>query len=138
MIIAMRRFLWLLLPLSFVVTVALAAWLQANAAGLGTHRTLGLPPCLFLTLTGLPCPSCGLTTSFTHLVHFQVLAAFRAHPLGPALFSLFAFLSLCSLLEFFKKDTPLRDFLNGRHVRWVYGSVAVFLITWGSRLLWRF
>jgi hypothetical protein len=36
-----------------------------------THTTapLYLPKCSFKVATGLPCPSCGMTTSFTHLTH---------------------------------------------------------------------
>jgi hypothetical protein len=35
-----------------------------------THLQLGLKPCSFKVMTnGLPCPSCGFTTSFTHLTH---------------------------------------------------------------------
>ena len=35
---------------------------------MGTHQQLGLPPCNFVTLTGYPCPACGMTTSFALLV----------------------------------------------------------------------
>ena len=30
----------------------------------GTHRQLGFPDCTFKVLAGLPCPSCGMSTSF--------------------------------------------------------------------------
>ena len=36
--------------------------------------------CLFRRLVSLPCPGCGLTRAASHLVHGEVLAAFRMHP----------------------------------------------------------
>ncbi|MEM6928925.1 MAG: DUF2752 domain-containing protein [Myxococcota bacterium] len=46
-----------------------------------------LPPlCLWRNVTGLPCPGCGLTRSFTFLAHGHLDAAFRMNGLGPLLF----------------------------------------------------
>ena len=68
--------------------VALSAWLRPDARGFGTHQQLGLPPCSFEAVTRVPCPGCGLTTSFTSMAHLHVLDAFRAHLMGPLLFVL--------------------------------------------------
>ncbi|MCS7167849.1 MAG: DUF2752 domain-containing protein [Gemmatales bacterium] len=51
----------------------------------GTHEQLGLPPCGFFRTTRLPCPSCGLTTSFSLCMHGDLQAAWRAHSAGPIL-----------------------------------------------------
>ena len=64
------------------VTLALARYLRPSARGFGTHEQLGLPPCIFLQLTGIPCPSCGLTTSFAHAAHWHWLASFTTQPFG--------------------------------------------------------
>jgi hypothetical protein len=65
---------------------AIAIWLKPNPAGVGTHRQLGLPPCTFMLLTGgVPCPSCGMTTSFSHLIRGQVLGSLAANPVGTLL-----------------------------------------------------
>ena len=53
--------------------------------GMGTHRQLGLPECNFLRLTGLPCPSCGMTTSFALLMHGDLAASLRANAVGTLL-----------------------------------------------------
>jgi hypothetical protein len=51
----------------------------------GTHQQLGLPPCSFQRLTGWPCPSCGLTTSFSLLMHGDWRAALAVNPAGPVM-----------------------------------------------------
>jgi hypothetical protein len=48
----------------------------------GTHRQLGLPPCLMNQVTGLACPSCGMTTSFSLLMHGDISAAWHANWAG--------------------------------------------------------
>lgn len=45
-----------------------------------------LPQCLVHQLTGLPCPTCGLTRSFAAMAGGDVARALKFHPLGPALF----------------------------------------------------
>jgi hypothetical protein len=42
-------------------------------------------PCPLRTLTGVPCPLCGTTTSVEATVHGHFLAALRANPAGPFL-----------------------------------------------------
>jgi len=48
----------------------------------GTHRQLGLPPCLMKQVTGIACPSCGMTTSFSLLMHGDASAAWQANWAG--------------------------------------------------------
>jgi hypothetical protein len=50
-----------------------------------THRQLGLPPCTFYAVTGLPCPSCGMTTSFALLVRGDLKDSARANAVGTLL-----------------------------------------------------
>jgi uncharacterized protein DUF2752 len=132
----MRRLLWLLIPVSFLFVVITAMLLHPDAKGIGTHQALGLPECFFHRLTGKICPSCGLTTSFTYLVHLNLIQSFKSHPLGPLLFIMYALTATFSLLEFFGNSTPLRSLLNGRHTQWIYGGVIIYLATWVGRLAW--
>lgn len=56
----------------------LAACLEPDHRGYGTHQQLGLPPCSFRMLLNLPCPSCGGTTCFALFVRgrwWQALSA---------------------------------------------------------------
>lgn len=45
-------------------------------------------PCPLRTLTGVPCPLCGMTTSVEATVHVDLRAAFAANPAGLALVAL--------------------------------------------------
>ncbi len=51
----------------------------------GTHLQLGLPPCNFLVISGIPCPSCGMTTSISLLAHGDLVSAWRANSAGVVL-----------------------------------------------------
>jgi hypothetical protein len=42
-------------------------------------------PCPLRTLTGVPCPLCGMTTSVEATVHGHFLVGLRANPAGPFL-----------------------------------------------------
>lgn len=41
---------------------------------------------MFEAFTHIPCPGCGLTTSFAYMAHGRVFSAFGAHLMGPELF----------------------------------------------------
>jgi hypothetical protein len=83
----LSRFTWAVLfalPTAVLIT---AAFLTPNPEGHGTHTQLGLPPCGFLVFTSYPCPGCGLTTAFSHMIRFDLFGAWHANPFGIALFS---------------------------------------------------
>lgn len=78
------------LATALIAVFVLAAWLNPyNADGsprtVATHQQLGLPPCTFYFTTGLPCPSCGMTTSFALLMHGDLLNSLRANAVGTLL-----------------------------------------------------
>ena len=61
------------------------AALGAAGAAIPTRFWLGLPDlCVFHRLTGLPCPTCGLTRSWSALLHGHLAEALQYHLLGPA------------------------------------------------------
>jgi hypothetical protein len=87
---ASDRFLWFSVAVATAIVLGLARWLVPDPSGLGTHTQLGLPRCLFLVLTGLPCPACGLTTCFAHMARGELVSAWHSSALGVALFALLA------------------------------------------------
>lgn len=68
--------------LACVAVLGLAATLTPNDGGMRTHQQLGLPGCTLLEVTGVPCPSCGMTTSFAHAANGQFIRSFLAQPFG--------------------------------------------------------
>lgn len=53
--------------------------------------------CPFRRLTGLPCPGCGLTRSWVHLMHGDAPAAFAVHWFGPLFAAFFVVLAVVSV-----------------------------------------
>ena len=84
----------------WVAVTGFGAFLHPSPDGHGTHQELGLPPCPCALLLGRPCPGCGLTTSFTALIHGKIGESFRAHWMGPLLYALFTFTAFASLYGF--------------------------------------
>jgi hypothetical protein len=69
---------------------ALAFELSPDPRGYGTHESLGLPPCTLRLMFGIPCPVCGMTTSFAHLTKGHWHEAARANVSAMLLASLCA------------------------------------------------
>ena len=76
-----HELLWLTVSLG--TGLALAAWFAAR---------LPTPHCLFHSLTGLPCATCGATRAAIQFFHGHFGASFLFNPL--------AFLAFCSLIAF--------------------------------------
>jgi hypothetical protein len=96
-------------------SVLLPVFLTPDTRGYGTHEQFFLYGCLFRKLTTLPCPMCGLTTSFAHLVRGELAEAFRCHPAGPLLYPCFCAAGLYALVWAITGWNPLRgrlDFLT--------------------------
>ena len=70
------------------VVLGTALWLEPDPSGVGTHQQLGLGGCTVLTTFGVPCPMCGMTTTFTHLAHLHVVDGVVNQPFGVVLFGL--------------------------------------------------
>jgi len=75
----------LALALGCLALLIVAARLDPDASGMGTHRQLGLPPCAWLLAYDTPCPTCGMTTAFANAAHGSALGALRAQPAGAIL-----------------------------------------------------
>lgn len=98
--------------------LGLALWLQPDTRGFGTHQQLGFAPCGMLLTTGLPCPTCGMTTAFSCTMHGHWLKALWAQPAGFAL----ALLTAASVV------IAGWSVFTGRPPRWPGRPISPFLL----------
>lgn len=77
--------------------LSVALWLRPDVHGTGTHQQLGLPPCSLMTVTGIPCPTCGMTTSFSLAAHGHLWDAIVNQPAGGLLAIITAAIAIISL-----------------------------------------
>lgn len=94
-----------------------------------------IPPCIFHTITGQPCPFCGATRSFVWTAHGQLGAAFQVFPIGP-----FMFLALLVAIGYtawaVATGRRIRVSVNPRLAQAFYLSLLVILaLNWASKLL---
>jgi hypothetical protein len=79
-----------IVALGCLAVLLIATQLTPSPAGYGSHTgyPLRLQSCAFMDRTGLPCPSCGMTTSFCWFVRGNVLASIYVQPMGALLAAL--------------------------------------------------
>ena len=75
------RLLHALLAVVLWSGLALGAWMKPSEKGHGTHRQLGLPPCSWMLMYDMPCPSCGMTTAVSNAAHGRLVDLF-SNPAG--------------------------------------------------------
>jgi len=114
--------------------LAVAGALAPDPRGLGTHERLGLPPCTFREWTGYRCPSCGMTTSWAHLVRGQVGQAFRDNVGGTLLGLAAGVLAPWALISGWRGRWLWRPLDERTALIVVWSLVTVTLIDWMVRL----
>lgn len=104
--------------------------LEPDPRGFGTHQRLGLPPCTFQVLFHISCPSCGMTTSFSHFSRGEFASAWRANPAGLMLAVLCAMLIPWSWWSAWQSRTSGVS-RPAETVMWLFITLAgVALVNW--------
>ena len=106
------RFIGLTLFVPSATVLVIARWLTPDPAGVGTHQQLGLAGCFFIEQWALPCPMCGMTTTFSLMAHFSPLQALMNQPFGVILFFLTLLGAVIGALEMIKPSIFLRPVLR--------------------------
>ena len=128
------RAFWTLAGAGAWLVLLIAAWLEPDPRGFGSHQQLGLPPCMFEAFAHFPCPGCGLTTSFANMAHGHVIRAFQAHLMGPALCALTQATALCAPWTI-RRAVPLtRVLASPATTGFLAVTLALGLITFALRL----
>ena len=130
---------WLCLVLGNLVVLSVfgvAAWLKPNPNGFGTHQQLGLPPCTIRMIFQVPCPSCGMTTSFANFVRGRWISAIQANAAGfllaviSLLFLPWSWISL-SRRNYWKLSNPHITFI------WILISLCLSaILNWLAMIYW--
>lgn len=79
------RLLATLTALGCLAVIFVAATLHPEAKGHATHTQLGLAPCGWVVALNKPCPTCGMTTAFSHAANLHFWSALKAQPAGTLL-----------------------------------------------------
>ncbi|WP_417851554.1 DUF2752 domain-containing protein [Thalassoglobus sp.] len=132
-----RSIRWLLLAGSVCVLGGYytASTVDPDPRGFGTHQQFGFPPCSFRVFIGVPCPSCGGTTSVAYFVRGQWIDSLKSNT---AVFVL-AFLGLVYLpwsLLSLKAGRLLGVVTPSHFVVTILVTLSVIaVVQWGWRLL---
>ena len=108
------RSIGLALFLPSATIIGLARWLEPDPSGVGTHLQLGLSECFVLERMGLPCPMCGMTTTFSLMAHFDPITAILNQPFGVVLFLLTLVACTVGIMDLVRPD---RNWLKA--ARWL-------------------
>jgi len=90
-----------------------------------------MPSCPFRAITGIPCPSCGITRSLVHLAHGDISGSLFLNPLFSLalLFSIFLFFARLASLPF--KRSAIKLVIMDREYAYVRVATAgIFLANW--------
>ncbi|MFQ5733941.1 MAG: DUF2752 domain-containing protein [Planctomycetaceae bacterium] len=115
---------------------SVAVMLSPDPRGFGTHQRLGLPPCSIRSSLGIPCPTCGMTTSFANFVRGRFVRSIEANLGG------FVLACACALQIPWSLVSVRRGCLWGmrRPDLWLLSLLAgVFTLAgahWAVRLWW--
>lgn len=124
-----------LMALVAVAPLVVASRLSPDPAGHGTHRQLGLPECGWVVAYGKPCPTCGMTTAFTHAASGRLDRAAVAQPAGTVLAVLAAgvfWVGAHTAVTGSRLAPEVVGRLNARHA---FGLVGVLVAGWVATLL---
>ncbi len=123
------------IALGCLAVLVIASQLTPDPTGAGTHTALGLQRCQFLVNTGIPCISCGMTTSFAHLAHGNLLASLYTQPFGTllALLTGIALWSSAYIAITGRAAHRILRFINVPPLLWT--MLAFALLAWGWKIV---
>lgn len=117
--------------------LALSVGLEPDPSGVGTHMQLGLNGCVILNEFDVPCPMCGMTTTFALMADLRWLAAIGNQPFGVVLFLLTAFLAIISAMELIhprSRWSAIHDRFNGIEIKLVTAFFGFMIAAWAYKI----
>jgi hypothetical protein len=114
------------------VMLGIALWLKPSSHGIETHTQLGLMPCGFFRITGMPCPTCGCTTAVSHFAHGNLAMSLFTQPFGfyvALVATLMIPLTAVGIVTGRWKG-PSMFWLSWYWRAWVFGSILILVASW--------
>jgi hypothetical protein len=114
--------------------LGVAAWLEPDPHGYGTHRQMGLATCSWVAGRRGPCPTCGMTTAFSLAAHGRLVESFAAQPaaaLGALMVAMTAWISGYGLVTGCPAVRRLKVLATPR--MWLV-VLAVLMAGWGWKI----
>jgi Protein of unknown function (DUF2752) len=124
------------IALSLITLFGVAASLNpyqgdGSARRMETHKQLGLPECTFKQVTHLPCPSCGMTTSFALTIRGDLFHGAQANSVGVLLaLTLLVAIPWCVACAVWQRTLLVRSVERTMLVI-VIGLLSLMLLRWG-------
>ena len=113
-----------------LAVLAVAAWLEPDPAGYGTHRQLGFRGCGMMATTGVPCPTCGMTTAFSLAIRGRWIEAVKAQAAGTLLVAAVGLTCAVSCSVLLTGKVWLVNWFRVSAVKLVFLSLAILLTAW--------
>lgn len=121
--------------------LSLAAWLTPSTSGFGTHEQIrfrsgaGLQPCTWATISGKPCPTCGMTTAFAHAAEGDLLASFHAQPFGAILAVVTSMAFWITLHSALTGSAAVETAVAAMGRRALWTTLALLALGWGYKIV---
>ena len=113
--------------------LGVAATIEPDERGYGTHQRLGLPPCTFQAVTGVRCPSCGMTTSWAHLVRGHLVNSLKSNAGGTLVGVIAMLLAPWAVLSGLRGRWFWRSFDDWTALIVTLAVIVVALVDWTVR-----
>jgi len=113
--------------------VALACWIVLTGARANLPERLNVPACSFPTVTGYPCPSCGMTRGMVAMARGRIAVAARLQPFSVLLFSAIVVVAVFAMGEAMTGRDLLTKLRPG--LWWIWAGLAGMFAGWAWVLL---
>jgi len=128
------RAVWAVVALAGCSVLGIAAWLVPAECGYGTHEQLFTGPCAAILISGMPCPTCGMTTSFSMVMHGRLYDAFIAQPAGMLLCLATMLLVVHGVQVLLTGRTLTVNWHRVGPVRFMLGLGLLILLGWAMKM----